>query len=110
MNSKLFPIMVLTWISSFAHSPAAAQDTPRLETFSPGAKCLTAEDEAAAKSDAITKEQADAIVGELKKIRQVLQNQQVQLARAMVPQPAPAAAPPQQVQMNICNSWQAAAP
>ena len=99
--------MVLTWISSFAHSPAAAQDTPRSETFSPGAKCLTAEHEAAAKSDAITKEQADAIVGELKQIRQLLEKQQVQLARAMVPQPAPAPAPPEKVQMNIGNGWYA---
>src|SRR5260370_39341260 len=107
MNSKLFPIMVLTWISSFAHSPAAAQDTPRSETFSPGAKCLTAENEAAAKSDAITKEQADAIVGELKQIRQLLEKQQVQLARAMVSRTAPAPAPPAKRQMYTCPGWSA---
>jgi protein-disulfide isomerase len=68
---------------------------------------LTAEHEAAAKADAITKEQADAIVGELKQIRQLLEKQQVQLARAVVPQPGAAPAPPEKVQMNIGNGWYA---
>jgi protein-disulfide isomerase len=86
--------------------PAAnAQTNSRAESFLPGAKCLTAEHDTAAKSDAITKEQADAIVGELKLIRQLLEKQQVQLARAMAPQPAPA--PPEKVQMNIGNGWYA---
>jgi protein-disulfide isomerase len=88
--------------------PAAnAQTNSRTESFSPGAKCLTAEHDTAAKSDAITKEQADAIVGELKLIRQLLEKQQVQLARAMAPQPAPAPAPPEKVQMNVGNGWYA---
>jgi protein-disulfide isomerase len=85
---------------------AAPQDVPQRKAFAPGAKCLTAEHDVA-KSDAITKEQADAIVGELKQIRQLLEKQQVQLARAMVPQPAAAPAPPEKVQMNIGNGWYA---
>jgi protein-disulfide isomerase len=84
-----------------------AQEKTKVESFPPGAKCLTAEHEAAAKSDAITKEQADAIVGELKQIRQLLEKQQVQLARAMAPQPPAAPAPPEKVQMNIGNGWYA---
>jgi protein-disulfide isomerase len=88
--------------------PAAnAQTNPRGESFPPGAKCLTAEHDTAAKSDAITKEQADTIVAELKLIRQLLEKQQVQLARAMAPQPAPAPAPPEKVQMNVGNGWYA---
>jgi protein-disulfide isomerase len=86
---------------------ALAQDTVKREAFPPGAKCLTAEHETAAKTDAITKEQADAIVGELKQIRQLLEKQQSQLARAMAPQPAPTSAPPQKVQMNIGDGWYA---
>jgi protein-disulfide isomerase len=84
---------------------ASAQGEPKRESFLPGAKCLTSEHDAAAKSDAITKEQADAIVAELKQIRQLLEKQQVQLARAMAPQPSPAPAPPEKVQMNIGNGW-----
>jgi len=73
------------------------------EAFAPGEKCLTADHESTAKTDAVTKEQADAIVGELKQIRQLLEKQQTQLARAMTPQPAAAPAPPETLQMNIGN-------
>src|SRR6267143_2188626 len=87
----------------------SAQEAKR-EAFAPGAKCLTAEREAAAravatKSDAITKDQADAIVGELKQIRQLLEKEQAQLARVMAPQPAAAPAPPEKVQMSVGNGW-----
>jgi protein-disulfide isomerase len=84
---------------------ARAQETQNREQFAPGAKCLTAEHEATAKTDAITRQQADAIVSELKQIRQILEKQQAQLARVMTPQPA--AAPPEKVQMNIGNGWYA---
>jgi protein-disulfide isomerase len=85
---------------------ASAQDTAKHESYERGAKCLTADHEAAAKSDAITKEQADAIVAELKQIRQLLEKQQAQLARAVPPTPA-APAPPEKVQMNVGNGWYA---
>jgi protein-disulfide isomerase len=84
---------------------AAPQDVPKRDAYAPGAKCLVAQHDAAAKSDAVTKEQADAIVGELKQIRQLLEKQQTQLARAMAPQPAAAPAPPEKVQMNVGNGW-----
>ena len=85
---------------------ASAQDNAKHESYERGAKCLTAEQEAAAKSDAMTKEQADAIVAELKQIRQLIEKQQAQLARAVPPTPA-APAPPEKVQMNVGNGWYA---
>jgi protein-disulfide isomerase len=107
-RSKLFNIMALFALACFSlGAAAAAQETTKWQQYPPGAKCLIAEHEAAAKTDAITKEQADAIVGELKQIMQLLEKQQVQLARAMPPQPAAAPAPPEKVQMNIGNGWYA---
>jgi protein-disulfide isomerase len=85
---------------------ASAQDNAKHESYERGAKCLTAEQEAVAKSDAMTKEQADAIVAELKQIRQLIEKQQAQLARAVPPTPA-APAPPDKVQMNVGNGWYA---
>jgi protein-disulfide isomerase len=85
---------------------ASAQDNAKHESYDRGAKCLTAEHKAAAQSDAITKEQANAIVSELKQIRQLLEKQQMQLARAVPPTPA-APAPPEKVQMNVGNGWYA---
>lgn len=109
MNRRPLAIMLLASISSIAYS-AAAQDTARSEAYASGAKCLTAEHEAAtkaaaAKSDSITKDQADAIVSELKQIRQLLEKQQAQLAAAMAPRPTPAPAPPEKVQMSVGNGW-----
>jgi protein-disulfide isomerase len=54
-------------------------------------------------SGAINKEQADAIISELKQIRQLLEKQQVQFARLTSPQPADA--PPQRVQMSVAGGW-----
>jgi len=103
--------IILIGIAITASAGAAtAQDALKGETYASGAKCLTAEHEAAAraaasKSDAISKEQADAIVSELRLIRQLLEKQQAQLTAAMAPKPAPA--PPEKVQMNIGNGWYA---
>jgi len=107
MNSKQLATVVLIVTVGTALPTVMAQDAPKHESYAAGAKCLTAEHEAAAKTDAITKEQADAIVGELKQIRQLLEKEQVQLARAMAPQPAAAPAPPEKVQMSIGNGWYA---
>jgi len=107
MNSKQLATVVLIVTVGTALPTVMAQDAPKHESYAAGAKCLTAEHEAAAKTDAITKEQADAIVGELKQIRQLLEKEQVQLARAMAPQPAAAPAPPEKVQMSIGNGWNA---
>jgi protein-disulfide isomerase len=90
-------------ISKF--SEALAQEVASGKAFPPGARCLTAEHGAAAKSDAITREQADAIVGELQQIRQLLEKQQGQLALAMAPKSAAAPPPPEKVQMSVGNGW-----
>lgn len=89
---------------------ASAQDAPKREPFAPGAKCLPSAHDAAAKAaagnpDSITKEQADAIVAELKQIRQLLEKQQAQLAAAIAPKPTPAPPPPEKVQMSVGNGW-----
>src|SRR5690242_10738734 len=52
---------------------------------------------------AVNKEQADAIISELKQIRQLLEKQQAQLARLAAPQPADT--PPQRVRMSVAGGW-----
>jgi protein-disulfide isomerase len=103
-NIIIAALLIATW-----GGRALSQDKSK-EAYTPGAKCLTAEHGAARhegtpKADAMTKEQADAIVSELKLIRQLLEKQQTQLAAAIAPRPAAAPAPPQRVQMNVGNGW-----
>jgi protein-disulfide isomerase len=111
MSRKLSRILYAAFLVGVAiaawAAEASAQDSPKRVANRAGAKCLTAEHDAAAKSDTITKEQADAIVSELKLIRQLLEKQQGQLAAALVPKPQPAVAPapPEKVQMNVGNGW-----
>jgi protein-disulfide isomerase len=104
-ESKIGNLVSVLSLCAFFATVAVGQEATKREAYPPGAKCLTAEHEVAAKSDVISKEQADAIVGELKQIRQLLEKQQVQLARAMAPQPAAAPAPPEKVHMNVGNGW-----
>lgn len=109
MKTYLHPIMAALLLISCAGA-VWPQEIVKREAFPVGAKCLTAEHDAAvksdvAKSDAITKEQADAMVSELKQIRQLLEKQQAQLAAVMAPKPTPAPAPPQKVQMSVGNGW-----
>jgi protein-disulfide isomerase len=99
---------VLIAIASFCVGAARAQDAAKPSGAATGENCPTAAHETAAKpgdSDTISKEQADAIVSELKQIRQLLEKQQVQLAAAMAPKAAPA--PPEKVQMSVGNGWHA---
>ncbi len=90
-----FAAVVLALLS--IASNAAAQDAigekpaPSCPTFRPG----------------ISQEQADSIVTELKQIRQLLEKQQVQLARVMAPQQPAPPPPPEKVQMSIGNGWYA---
>jgi protein-disulfide isomerase len=105
-NVKRVVLMSLTVVGCTA--VGAAQEPPKREAVADAAKCLTREHELASKSsDAVTKEQADAIVAELKQIRQLLEKQQAQLALAMAPKPAAAPAPPEKVQMNVGDGWYA---
>jgi protein-disulfide isomerase len=104
-NSTLRKSSVLLTVCLSFMMAASAQDNPSRQEFPAGAKCITAKDEAVAESGAITKEQADAIIGELRQIRLLLEKQQVQLARAFAPQPITAPAPPVKVQMSVGNGW-----
>lgn len=116
-NFRCVLLISVAAVASLAR--ASAQEPPKSQGYSPGAKCFVAEHDAAkrqasakseaAKSDAITKEQADAIVSELRLIRQLLEKQQVQLAAAIAPKPAPAPAPapPEKVQMSVGSGWYA---
>jgi protein-disulfide isomerase len=131
MRSKLIVVLAAGALIFLTSQSAAGEDDPGGDKFLRGAKCLVAEHETAAKgdtskanslstggtkgadaavadpakSDAITKEQADAIVSELKQIRQLLEKQQAQLAAAIAPRPTPAPAPPEKVQMSVANGW-----
>jgi protein-disulfide isomerase len=108
MKRKILTVVSAALLIATSTVVAAAQDTlPSQEPYPSGAKCLTAEHETATKSNAISKEQADTIVSELKQIRQLLEKQQAQLARAMTPQPPSAPPPPQKVQMSVGNGWYA---
>src|SRR5712692_8333967 len=78
-------------------STAAAQDGL---TEKPAPSCPTSR-------PGISQEQADSIVTELKQIRQLLEKQQVQLARVMAPQQPAPPPPPEKVQMSIGNGWYA---
>ena len=98
-KASLTVLLFLAWTT-----PASAQDSAKPESYERGAKCVTAERDGTSKSDSITKEQADAIVAELKQIRQLLEKQQAQLARAVPPQPS-APAVPEKVQMAVGDGW-----
>ena len=104
MNNRAKAFLTVLLFIAWA-SFAPAQDTAKRGSYEGGAKCLTADHDAVAKSDSISKEQADAIVAELKQIRQLLEKQQTQLALAMAPKPAPPPAPPEKVQMNVGSGW-----
>lgn len=104
MKNRLKLLLTALLFTNWA-TIASAQDSATRESYERGAKCLTAEHDAAGKSDVITKEQADAMVSELKQIRQLLEKQQTQLAQAMAPRPIAPPAPPEKVQMSVGNGW-----
>jgi protein-disulfide isomerase len=101
------PLILAMLVGVGSASIASGQGSGSPEGNSSAAKCLRAEHGAvqAPNSEAITKEQADAIVAELRQIRQLLEKQQAQLAAAMAPKPAPVAAPPEKVLMSVGNGW-----
>lgn len=100
-------IAVVSLVALVLGTSAWAQEVAKQKSPDVGPNCPTAKHEIAAgvaRPDTITREQADAIVNELKQIRQLLEKQQVQLAQAVAPRPA-APAPPQKVQMSVGNGW-----
>ena len=104
MRNFLSTVLVGTSLAmSVGNSPG--QDLVKPEVVPANFRCPRAENEAAAKSGVITREQADAIVSELKQIRELLEKQEAQLARALVQRSAAAPALPQRVQMNVGSGW-----
>ena len=93
-------VLVATWASLASAQERSKRDEPRSQV-----KSSTPDHVTKAKSEAITKEQADEIVGELKQIRQLLEKQQEQLARVMAQQPSAVRLPPERVQMNVGHGW-----
>ena len=83
--------------------PALAQTAAPAKRAS-GQDAVKAESVTINMPEGMNKDQADAILGELKQIRQLLEKEQAQLAKAAVPQPA-APAPPEKVQMSVGNGW-----
>ena len=83
--SKMAPVAFILLASFLLAYPLWAQDGPSPFPSSDSAS-------------AVNKGQADAILGELRQIRQLLEKQQVQLVRALQPP-----APPGKVQMNVGN-------
>ena len=80
-----------------AQNPSETKPTARQEQGKTQQSAVSA-------PDGITKEQADAILSELRQIRQLLEKQQALLARGGSPQPY-TVPPPQKVQMNVDESW-----
>jgi protein-disulfide isomerase len=97
-----------TLLALILATSALAQDVAKPKTSEAGPNCFTAKHELAETSEgagAITKDQVDAIISELKQIRLLLEKQQAQLARAAAPPLAAPSSPPQKVQMAVGNGW-----
>lgn len=71
-----------------------------------GAKCVRAGSVRADKTAGMTRDQGDAVLKELRQIRQLLEKQQAQLARLLASPPS-APPPPERVQMNVGSGWNA---
>ena len=87
-----------------------AQEVRAGDALPTDAKCLAADRPTFGQPVTVTREQADAILSELKQVRELLEKQQAQLARALTPQPAAAPPPPEKVQMNVRSGWYSLGP
>src|SRR5260370_476509 len=103
-STKLARTMILTLIALTAVRGSEAQDSKATKDYSTATLAKTVGTEPAAKSSpqGITYDQADAILNELRQIRQLLERQKVQPARAL-----PAAEPEERVQMTVHQGWYA---
>jgi protein-disulfide isomerase len=100
MTQILRCLLVSALIGTWAGA-VLPQESPKSKASEPGAERQTREHAAAAKADTITSEQADAIITELKQIRQLLEKQQAQLPRAATPMPDP----PGKAQLSVDDGW-----
>ena len=98
-------VIALTFGTLHAIAVGQATNQQRGLATESNTKSVRSDDASGIATETITRDQADAIVGELKLIRQLLEKQQAQLALAMAPKPAPAPPPPEKVQMSVGNGW-----
>jgi protein-disulfide isomerase len=101
MHNKGMKTLILAAVVLGLISRAVSQTGPKSSTKAPTAVPSVL----ANASDGITKDQAEAIVTELRQIRQLLEKQQAQAARAAPSQPVAMPPPPERVQMSIGNGW-----
>lgn len=87
-------------------SPATAAKTEKTERTSSSSKVVKADSITINMPEGMTRDQADAILNELKEIHQLLQNQQTAAAQAK-PAAAQAAAPSDKVKMSVGQGWYA---
>ena len=101
--SKTFIAAFLTILALSQPSGAAAQNPSDTKPAAhrEQAKAQTSTGSA---PDGISKEQADAILGELRQIRQLLERQQTHFARGGGAQPS-TPPPPEKVQMSVGDGW-----
>jgi protein-disulfide isomerase len=100
----MFSFLFLT-ATAVAQQDNPTQDGTKKDPESkPAAKSLPAASVMTHEAEGITREQADAILSELRQIRQLLEKEQAQVSRALEP---PAATPPspQRVQIDVKSSW-----
>lgn len=103
--SNLRRTIVLGMAVTASAGVAWAQAGSTRDALTPPTKSGTAEQEAAANPNLMTKEQADAILVELKQIKQLLEKQQAQRAEGMTPKQA--SATEDKVQMSVGSGWHA---
>src|SRR6266699_2891633 len=98
-------ILLLVAVSSHmcAGPPGLAQQPPVPRTFQIENKINAAENPLTKDTGGITREQADAILAELREIRRLLGQQQVQMQRAL----PLAGLPISKIQMTVRSGWQA---
>ncbi len=100
----IFPFLILT-ASAVAQQATTTKDGTNKNSESKNeVKSTQAGSVRTNKAEGITRDQADAILNELRQIRQLLEKQQALLARVAE---APATAPPtpERVQMNVESGW-----
>ena len=91
---------------ALAASLLSAQSNPPAKKGT-GTKSVKADSVTINMPEGMTRDQADAILNELRQIHQLLQNQQQAAAAQPKPAAAAAAAPPEKVKMSVGQGWYA---
>jgi protein-disulfide isomerase len=106
MTTKISPSIALAMMLLSSTVPAVlAQQNADANKVAPASNTVKAESVTINMPEGMTRDQADAILNELKQIRQLLENQQTAAAQAKVAA-APAPAPSDKVKMAVGEGWQ----